>query len=571
MRWSCADLLRAEAQPWALLGALLLIGCAGPAAPPGAQDTAETSTADRDLPAALGDLIEIPRPDLEPLEQAVREQIRAGEQALDDAIAGGGGEDPSPADPESPAARSLAGRYGEQGKLYHAYQLRAAAEACYLNARRLRPDDYRWPYYLAHIYLEEGATERAVTSFRRSLTLESAYLPALLHLAHTHHERSEPELAEPVLRRVLGLDPRSAPALAVLGKLAAEHGDHAAAARHFEAALRIDPEATEIHYPLGLAYRGLGDLERARHFLERRGGGKAALDDPLLDQLEALAGGMRLHQNRGSEAFLQGHFAEAAEHYRRAVLAEPGSALAHANLASALTRLDRLEEAQSHYQEALRIEVVHADANRNYGTLLARLGEDERAIVHYRRGLAVDPGNGDGHFNLANALRRLGRFEQTLPHYRRAGEIDPRRRRAHLARALTLIRLERWQKAAEVLEAASATFPDDLPLRQALARLLASCPTAAVRDGRRAHDLGRFLLDAETTLDHVETMAMALAELGRFDQAIVYQSQALSAARDARRPDLISRLSANLERYRAGQPCRAPWPPDDPVLEPGSR
>ncbi len=397
------------------------------------------------------------------------------------------------------------------------------------------------------------------------------YLPAMLYLARTHRDRGEPELAEPLLRRMLRRDPRSAPALAALGKLAADNGDHAAAARHFEATLRIDPKATEIHYPLGLAYRGLGDLERARRFLEQRGGGEAALDDPLLDQLETLTSGMRLHQNRGSEAFLQGHFAEAAEHYRRAVDAKPSSALAHANLASALTRLDQLEEAQTHFRKALEIEVVHADANRNYGTLLARLGQDERAIVHYRRGLAVDPGNGDGHFNLANALRRLGRFQEALPHYHRAGEIDPRRRRAHLGHALTLIRLERWQQAVDVLEAASATFPDHHPLAQALARLLACSPPSTLRDGHRAHQISRSLLDTETSLDHVETVAMALAELGRFEQAIVYQSQALDAARGARRPDLISRLSANLERYRAGRPCRAPWPPNDPVLEPGSR
>ena len=512
-----------------------------------------------------GGLIEIPRPELEPLEHAVREQIRAGEEALDAAIAAAG-EDPSPADLDS-----LGSSYGELGKLYHAYQILASAEACYRNAQRLRPDDYRWPYYLAHLHLEEGATERAIAGFRRALELKPADPPARLHLARAHFDRGEPETAAALLRQMLQADPRSAPALAALGRLAAEQGDHRAAARQFEAALRVDPGASELHYPLGLAYRGLGDLERARHFLERRGGGKAALDDPLLDELEVLASGMRLHQNRGSEAFLQGRFAEAAEHYRRAAEAEPSSALAHANLASALTRLGRFQEAQSHYQRALAIESVHADANRNYGTLLARLGQDERAVAHYRRALAVDAGNAGGHFNLANALRRLGRFDQAAPHYRQAIESDPRRRRAHLALALTLVKLERWAEAIDVLEAARAIFPDERPLTQALARLLASAPVDALRDGRRAHEIASSLLETETSLDHVETMAMAVAEIGRYEQAIVYQRQALEAARGARRPDLVSRLSANLERYQAGRPCRAPWPPDDPVLAPKSR
>ncbi len=563
---------RAMVLTMVLAGMLPVAGCTDPAGPPtGAQGAAESPSVSRDTPpseAAGGGLIEIPRPDLEPLEDAVREQIRAGEHALDAAVKAAGDH---PADLVSPASRSMALRFGEQGKLYHAYRLRNAAEACYLNAQRLLPDDHRWPYYLAHLYLEDRTTERAVTGFRRALALRPAYPPALLHLARTYYGRGQPELAEPILRRMLSHNPRSAPALVVLGKLAAEHGDHRAAAEHFEAALRIDPEASEIHYPLGLAYRGLGDLERARHFLERRGGGKAEIDDPLLDELEALAGGMRLHQNRGAEAFLQGRYAAAAEHYRQAAFAAPDNAQAQANLASALTLLGRLDEARSHYQEALRIEPAHAAANRNYGTLLAQLGDDERAIVHYRKGLAADPGNSDGHYNLGNALRRQGRFEEAARHYRSAGEIDPRRRGAHLGLALSLIKLERWRRAAEVLEAAHATFPDDHPLTKTLARTLACSPSGAVRDGRRAHHLGRLLLDAETTLDHVETLAMALAELGHLEQAITLQRQALDAARGVRRPDLISRLSANLERYRAGRPCRAPWPPDDPVLAPGPR
>ena len=65
-----------------------------------------------------------------------------------------------------------------------------------------------------------------------------------------------------------------------------------------------------------------------------------------------------------------------------------------------------------------------------------------------------------------------------------------------------------------------------------------------------------------------ETMAMALAETGRFDEAVGWQRDVLSAAQTAGRAELIPRLSANLRLYQNRQPCREPWAPDDPVHRP---
>jgi hypothetical protein len=58
---------------------------------------------------------------------------------------------------------------------------------------------------------------------------------------------------------------------------------------------------------------------------------------------------------------------------------------------------------------------------------------------------------------------------------------------------------------------------------------------------------------------NVEAVAMALAETGRFDQAIALQEQLITAVRRARRPDLEERFELTLEEYRRGRPCRSPW------------
>jgi hypothetical protein len=66
-----------------------------------------------------------------------------------------------------------------------------------------------------------------------------------------------------------------------------------------------------------------------------------------------------------------------------------------------------------------------------------------------------------------------------------------------------------------------------------------------------------------------ETMAMALAELGYFDEALGIQRGVLDAARRAGLRDDVARMTANLRRFERRQPSRIPWPDDDPIHRPG--
>ena len=68
--------------------------------------------------------------------------------------------------------------------------------------------------------------------------------------------------------------------------------------------------------------------------------------------------------------------------------------------------------------------------------------------------------------------------------------------------------------------------------------------------------------EPEPTLDLGETMAMTLAELGRFAEAAEVQRALIGAAEMARLPDAVRHLTVNLRRYERGEPCRTPWPAD---------
>jgi hypothetical protein len=112
------------------------------------------------------------------------------------------------------------------------------------------------------------------------------------------------------------------------------------------------------------------------------------------------------------------------------------------------------------------------------------------------------------------------------------------------------------------LEQAQASSPDDAAIRFDLARVLAAAPDDGVRDGRRAVQLTQPLVTSRMPLDHIETLAMIAAENGLWETAIEMQQGAVDTVGKAGLDEALSRLQANLDSYRAQQPCREPWPRD---------
>jgi len=503
-------------------------------------------------------LVEIPYPVLDRAEASVRERLLETRRDLDSALA-------SPT--LSTPGRSDA--YGRAGMAFHAYRQHETAEACYRNAEQLAPGDFRWPYYLGHLYAAREP-DRAIESFRRALAIRPDDLPAHVHFAEAELRQGRPELAEPLFLRALELDPGCAPAHVGLGKIASSRRDHEAAVLHFESALRIDPRATEVHYPLGLAHRNLGQIDRASESLAKRGTGRATVADPLMQQVDDLAVGWRTDLNRGISLFRNAHYVEALAAFRSATAQAPNDPIVRVNLGSTLTQLGDLGAAAEQFREALEHDPAHAMAHFNLGTILARTGDDGAAIEHYRAALETSPDYLNAHLNLGNALRRVGRFDEARAHYRRVVEGDPGNVTARIAEALALIRLHLYREALERLNDAVEAVPESRPARHVLIRLLAAAPDDGVRDGRRALELASALVAEERSLPHVAALAMAAAETGDYKVAVEWQQAGIEAATAAGRADLLPDLRENLERYRRGQPCRVPWRDDDPILAPKS-
>jgi tetratricopeptide (TPR) repeat protein len=469
----------------------------------------------------------------------------------------------------------LGNEYGEMGKVLVAAEYRDAAEPCFLNAQALAPDDARWPYYLAHLYRLRNEPEKSALFFEKALQLRPDHVAALVWLGGLYLLQGRPEAAEPMFTKALSLQPGLAAGLFGLGRAALARREYARAVKSLEEALAQDQSASIIHYPLAMAYRGLGELEKAEAHLRQRGHVDPAPPDPLMSELNDSLHSPATYERLGVNALDKKEWAAATAYFRKGVELAPDNPSLRHRLGTALFLNGDPGAAIEQFAEVVRRSPDFAKARYSLGVLLITSGRANEAVEHLSAAVRVDPNYLEARLQLAEALRRSGRLEESLSQYAHVSRIDPRVAEARFGVAMTLVRLRRYQEARDRLVEGMHAYPTQPAFARALARLLAAAPDDRVRDGRRAMAMTQQLLKERQTLDLGETMAMTLAELGQYEQAVTLQREVMAAARKTGREEVVRQMLENLERYQRHTPCRTPFGSDDPAdafgigVEPG--
>lgn len=515
------------------------------------------STAGPD-PAALSKELEpLPRPQLaglEPDEQRTltREIVR---------ISGTIG---SPSRTRFERARA----WGELGMTLHGLGLTADALPCYRNARRLEEHDARWPYLEAHIALEEGRNPEALALLRTTTEHRGNYAPAYILagelLAGVGRERD----AQQLFRKASEVDPGAARAYYGLGRIALAGGRHHDARTYLDRAVELAPGATSVHRLLAQATRALGDTAAADRHAAKSGNAEPRLDDPYMAEVRDLGSGALRYEQRGMELVRAGRFPEAAEAFDDAADSDPGDP--DPKFFAAMARLQHgdLDGAERDLRRALERDGTDRRSANALATILEHRGDDAGAIRVYRSSLEVDPDNASAHAGLAACRMRAGDTRGALEHYERAIELRPTHAPARMGRFYARVLLDRFREARAGLAQDLERLPDQPAFAHALARLMASAPDDTVRDGERALHIADELRKHVPSPEVGETLAMAYAELGKFDVATGIQDDVLEVARRTGDDAAVRRMEANLAEYRASRPCREPWPDGDPVFSP---
>jgi tetratricopeptide (TPR) repeat protein len=504
--------------------------------------------------------VPVPIPDATDLEPSVRAALARARAQFDQVAQA------------KPTATVLGSAYGELAMTYQAQSLVPPAAAAYSNARALAPGDKRWPYLLGHLYNDASRVPEAIAAFEAALAIDGQDGPTLFSLGEAYLQHGDFDKARTMYSTLQSNRAARAAALAGLGKVALAQHQYREAVHDLEEALGLSPGSTRLRQPLAMAYQGLGDHAKAEENLRQYvvGGGEPGIVDPLADALDAKVAASHALVRRGQRLGMMGRFDLAEPAFRAAVEADPGNADAVANLGISLANLGRIEEAQRRLSESLSLDDTNALAHFSLGVVLDRQGLDQLAVKEYQLALERDPTNVQASVHLADAKMRMGLAEDAAVLYRQALKQAPESLRIQLSLTMANVKAGHYGTARAGLEFALKAHPGTPEIINTLARILATAPNAAVRDGPRALELARTLFETRRDPDVGQTYAMALAETGDFKQAVGLQRETIIVSEHTAGESEKSFLQKNLARYEQRKPSREGWAADDPVFQPRS-
>jgi tetratricopeptide (TPR) repeat protein len=507
-------------------------------------------------------LEKVPDPKLDKLEPLPRNHIESARRTTDAMLKDGG-----------LSARQRAAAYGEMGRIYQSYQFLDAAAACLRNAAKLDPEEFRWHYLLARALDRNGQTPAGAAAMATALqrmqkdvtARPENQVSALCFLGEAAYRLNKPADARRMFEAAIGVNMRAPFPLVRLGQLASRDGDGARAIEYYDRALALLPGWPEIRKLVSAEYRRQGNLAKAAEYAvpadNTRKDQPLGYSDALMAEVEDLNRSAARMMRLGNQAAALGHWREAMQEFGQAEAANSDSPATHLNYGSALLAMGRTEEARVQFEEVLRRAPGTLQARAGLASAYARMpGTRQKGIEMARAMYAEQPAKAEALQAAASVFMVAGRYDEALGVYGESGKAAPGEAWPLLGETNALAAMGRYAAARAALERAVREYPADTGVRSMLSRFLVASPDAASRDGRRGLEISQALLAASDTVERRETVAAALAENGRFDDAIRMQESAIRRCGDEGKPALRERMQQVLHSLQAHKPWREAWP-----------
>jgi tetratricopeptide (TPR) repeat protein len=242
--------------------------------------------------------------------------------------------------------------------------------------------------------------------------------------------------------------------------------------------------------------------------------------------------------------------------YDRVIRLNPNFARAYYDRAIAYGLKGNHKQAIRDNTEAIRLNPNDPDFYYNRGVYYQAIGSLDKAMADYNEAIRRSPKEFNNYCGRADVFEDMGQLARASADFDQVTRLNPKDASGYVFRGYARFAKGNYQAAALDFQTATRLSPRDYDALVNLARFQATCPEASFRNGKEALEksLRACELSNWESSDIVDTLAAAYAEVGDFDRAVKYQTQAISMS-DTYGPER-RKMEERLDLYREHKPYR---------------
>jgi tetratricopeptide (TPR) repeat protein len=480
------------------------------------------------------------------------------------------------ADPEATEA------YLDRGIAYSETGDYDKAIADYNKAVELAPRSVGTLVRRGHAYFEKNDYDKAIADYSQAIQLDPKNAEGYYSRARAYLRKQDYDKTIADASRAIQLDPKSPVPYIRRGDASHGKGDYDKAIADYTRAIELDPQDSLTYQDRGSVYFDKKDYDKAiadfSRTIERnpkngdafitqtyRQRGLAYWRQGKLDQ--ALADYAKIielnpkdadaYDSRGRINYLKKEYDRAIADFTKAIELAPKDAESYRQRALAYWWKRNQDKAIADYSKAIELEPQNAEAFVSRAAAHAWKKNYDKAIADYNQALKLDPKNADALARRGDVYAWKKDFDQAILDYDQAIKLDAKNADAYAGRGYANWRKKQYVSATADFEKAIQVDPKSPEGYQQFAWMLATCPEAKVRNGKKAveYAIKACELTSWKDGDHLDTLAAAHAEAGRLDEAIKWQKKALEFAGDFSQEQL-EKVRWRLKLYEQGKPYR---------------
>jgi len=219
--------------------------------------------------------------------------------------------------------------------------------------------------------------------------------------------------------------------------------------------------------------------------------------------------------------------------------------------------MKQYDESIDDYTQAISLDTKYDAAYNNRGVAYSDKGEYDKAIIDYSQAISLNLKYDAAYNNRGNAYSKRGEYNKAIEDYSQAISLNPKYDAAYNNRGEAYRNKGEYEKAIADYSQAISINPKNAGAYNSISWLLATCPDDKYRDGNKAIEFTKKILELEPDNSAIlDTLAAAYAEAEKFEDAVKTQEKAIEMLTEKDKDEYLSSFMEHLNFYKAKKPWR---------------